>query len=379
MKSKNTIWFIESGVTLFALTCFSLQRKSSKNLAYIINTSYSNELSVRKNILKKLKNVELISVIDDINFSKNINRFQRSKYIRNILKKCPKNYVITTRAGSNINKFLSPFTNKYTLIHGIEDYLNYSNNNNGKLFNIKKFIIRLIAYILYSIFGFSILNRNFGKKISFKLKQISNKNSYSKFYLLDTQNEELKLYFIEYFIKLENYRNSNKFKNNKLKIISYLPISPNSLNIEYDLNLERKFIDFNKEILIKFRNYIKENICIFINLHPIDLTIKKTNKNYNFINLLIKELKENSFDVSIITDFVDMTYCHEISYEMTEIFLKPNYLVSSYLSAALITSQLPPHQKYLVDYDQSFISNMIPELDKAYSLVNSDNFVFNRI
>lgn len=378
MKSKNTIWFVESGVTLFALTCYALQNKSSKHFALIIKTSYSKELRLRMNIIKKLENVELISVIDDMNFAKESGRFKRIKDLQNILKIFPRNYILTSRAGSNINKFLSPFAKKYTLIHGIEDYLNYANNS-MKFFYIKKIIIRFISYINYLVFGFSKLNRNYGNKISFKINQISNKNSKFKHYLLNTKSKELKPLFSEYYTNLELFRNSNKFFNNQLKIISYLPISPNSLNIEYDKNIEREFLDFNKEILIKFRDYIKVKPYIFINLHPIDLTINKRNMNRGFIDNLVKELEENSFETSIITDFVDLKYCHEITYEITEIFLKPNFLVSSYISAALLTSQLSPKNKFLVDYSETFISKNIPGLNKAYSLIKSDNFLFNRI
>ena len=69
----------------------------------------------------------------------------------------------------------------------------------------------------------------------------------------------------------------------------------------------------------------------------------------------------------------------EISYEMTELFLNPKYLVSSYLSASLINSQTKPENKFLVRVNDEYIKKMIPDLKKSYVLQRNICNLYNII
>ena len=127
-------------------------------------------------------------------------------------------------------------------------------------------------------------------------------------------------------------------------------------------NIEDLFIRFNVNILKKFRKNCTDSIAIFMNLHPLDLYSEenKNNKYSEFVSNFVNKLQEESFEVYVVSDYLDSQYKSEIIYEMVELFLNPNYFVCSYLSASLITSHLSKINKFLIELNDNFLFKMVP-------------------
>ena len=378
---QNNLWFVDSGVDFFALVCYSLQNKLTFNEVIIVKYNKNISLNLRKNVLSNIPNIKIIDIIEDSSRSNKKFNFNQLIFFKSLIRRVSKNKRIFSRAGSNINKLIPPSKNSYTLIHGINDYLYCGDINSSCAKVFKTIFLKLIAHIQLKFYGYSNFCRNFGNKLAFNFpikKNLRINDLKDNYFYLDSNNDEIRKHFEYYFRNLNNFVNSNYFSKANLAKVSYLPISLNSLNLQYDEALEKQFISFNKEILLKFRNFIKEDLFIFINLHPIDLT-NTNNSNINFKYKLIKELQENYFNVALTSEYIDLNFLSEITYEITELFLKPKYLISSYLSASLITSQTKAENKFLVSIDNKYIMKYIPDLKKSYNFQKSIDHLYNKI
>ena len=116
MKIRNSFWIVDSGVTLFALVCFSIQNKTKNHKAIIVKTNDNNNFKLRKEVIQSIKNVDYLGLVDDISNPKLNTIFKNHNYMKRILELCPNKYILSSRAGSNINKLISPFRKKLTLI-----------------------------------------------------------------------------------------------------------------------------------------------------------------------------------------------------------------------------------------------------------------------
>ena len=378
---QNNLWFVDSGVDFFALVCYSLQNKLTFNEVIIVKYNKNSSISLKKNVLNNIPNIKIIDIIEDYSKSRKKIKFNQLIFLKSLIRRVSKNKIIFSRAGSNINKLIPPTKNSYTLIHGIQDYLYCGNINSSWAKEFKTIFLKAIAYIQLKFYGYSNFCRIFGNKLAFNFpikKNLRIQDLKDNYYYLDSNKDEIRDNFEYYFRDLSKFVQSNYFSKAKLARVSYLPISLNSLNLKYDKALEKRFISFNREILSKFRDFIKEDLFIFINLHPIDLT-NTNNLNSNFKYKLIKELQENYFNVVLTSEYIDLNFLSEITYEITELFLKPKYLISSYLSASLITSQTKAENKFLISIDDKFIKKFIPDLKKSYNLQKSMDNLYNKI
>ena len=63
---QNNLWFIESGVTFFALVCYSLQNKLSSNDVILVKNNKQTSFSLRQKVLNNIPNIKIIKIIDDL-------------------------------------------------------------------------------------------------------------------------------------------------------------------------------------------------------------------------------------------------------------------------------------------------------------------------
>ncbi len=380
---RSKVWFISDGNSLFYFSCFLNQNKNVKQFAYIVKRKYDNQKNIefRKLIILRFDNVELLGVID-LNLIENEEiRFERNLLkINDLVIKLPNKYAPVFRSGSYLQANFPVWKESYTLIHGIGEYLEFASKTQNIKISLKRLFRKFRAYYQFILFGKSKFNRNLGKKIALKVDaEINNKN----FYKLNIISSELKKIYNEISKDFENYYK----KIDETKLIAYLPISINNFQFtkeKIDNNNNKifdEFINYNLNAINSLTSRFDDQFSIYIQPHPADCYSSKSGKLIysRFIKTLIKELKKDYINVNFSGDFIKSHISFECPYELIESFINPDFLLCSYPSASLISSQLSPSQKYLIDSKNYFLRKITQGFNKVLDIETNNEYLFKTL
>ncbi len=357
MKSP-TVWFVESPTTMIYFISYAIENKNVKHYVYLIkdknNILSEKSFLFRRKLIDQLENVIFLGYRDDFDSLKTITTKSRKDFFNKEFNDIPSDAIPVFRSSSQLRKIYPPWLKAMTISHGINEYLIAASNRVSTILRVKSLVRKIISFIDYFLNGQSVFLRNIGKKISLNLNyknSFSNKNyltiNFNNTLIKKVYSETLKLYYEKEFINL------NKFGNDSC-LIAFLPISirPFELSIENVEPFYDEFMEHNLSSINNLVKLIKKPISIFVIPHPSDL-ISIQNKRFEispFMEEFLLKLKDKFDNICFTCDFLDPFICYELPYEIIEKFLNPDFLLSGYPSAAILTSQLDSEKKYLGDY-----------------------------